>query len=86
MFSVWQKKIRDIVEYFAVGGSYSVYDWKVSFEGNSVQLELWLSPDSYEPMAFNASLLDLLLYVQRENARLEKELTVAEDETEMEAT
>ena len=85
VFSVWQKKIKDIVEYFVVGGSYSIYDWKVSFEGNSVQLELWLSPDSYEPMAFNASLLDLLLYVQRENARLEKELADAEDETEMEA-
>jgi hypothetical protein len=84
--NAWQKKIKDIVEYFAVSSSYSVFDWKVDFGGNSVQLELWLSPDFYEPMAFNASLLDLLLYVQRENACLEKELTVAEDETEMEAT
>lgn len=84
-FSAWQKKIKDIVEYFAVSSSYSVYDWKTRFEGGGVQLELWLSPDSYEPMAFNASMLDLLLYIQGENARLEKELADAEDETEMEA-
>ena len=70
------------MEYFAVSSGYSVYDWKARFEGGGVQLELWLSPDAYEPMAFNASMLDLLLYIQGENARLEKELAATEDETE----
>lgn len=84
-FSAWQRKLRDTVEYFAVSSSYSVYDWKVTFDGSSVQLELWLSPDAYEPMAFNASMLDLLLFIQRENARLEQELAATEDELERRA-
>lgn len=83
--SAWQRKIRDTVEYFAVSSGYSVYDWKARFEGGGVQLELWLSPDAYEPMAFNASMLDLLLYIQGENTRLEKELAATEDEMEEEA-
>jgi len=79
-YSAWQERIKDAVNYYVIDYSYSVYDMKISFEGDGVQIKVWLSPDCYDPMYFTASLLDLLLYLQTENRRLEHELEALESE------
>jgi len=78
--STWQEKIKDAVNYYVIDYSYSVYDMKISFEGDGVRIKVWLSPDCYDPVYFVASLLDLLLYLQTENRRLEHELEALESE------
>ena len=80
----WLQKISDIVEFFICGASNSLYGLELRFLGSHVEIELRLSPDCYEPIQFGNSLLDVLLYVQRENARLEQRVRQAEEETENE--
>lgn len=65
-------KLQDMVEYFTIGLSNSVFDLKCHFVMSSVSLEIVLSPDCYEPLLFLDSLVRLLLYVQQENEHLER--------------
>lgn len=80
-------KLQDMVEYFTVGLSNSVFDLKYHFVMSSVSLEIVLSPDCYEPLQFLDSLVRLLLHVQQENEHLERLIAdfnseAAEDRTE----
>lgn len=75
----WQKKIRDVLEFFLLGASRSVSDFHVNFPGGRVKIEVRLSSDCYEPFLFANSLVDALLYFQRECSRLDELIRQAKD-------
>ena len=83
--NVWRRTVQDVVQYFLVGGSYSVWNLKYAFSPENVEIKVWLSPDSYEPIPFGNSLVDLLRYLQRENERLAALLSDQELEERKEA-
>lgn len=80
----WLQKIHDIVEFFVCGASNSVYSLELRFFGSRVELQMRLSPDCYEPILLGNSLVDVLLYAQRESAWLERLVSQAEREQERE--
>lgn len=86
--SGWVQKIHDILEYFVLGASYSLYSLEVRTVNSRIEIRMGLSPDCYEPLLFGSSIVDALLYCQREIRRLETEAHEAEehrDEVEKEA-
>lgn len=78
----WQRKIHDVVEFYTCGASYSVVGLSVTAVGGNVQIKTTFSIDCYEPILFGNSLVDVLLYCQRECLRLEDEIKRVEEETE----
>lgn len=67
----WQRKLSDIAEYFLRGTSYSLVGLACYPEGCSAKLRTWFSSDCYESGEFGNALVDMLLFLQRENERLE---------------
>ena len=67
----WQRKLSDIAEYFLNGLNYSVMKLACYPEGHSARLRTWFSPDCYDSGEFGNILVDMLLFLQRENERLE---------------
>ena len=41
------------------------------YTGEAIQISTWFSPDCYDPIAFGNALVDMLLFLQQENERLE---------------
>lgn len=80
----WQKKLSDIAEYFLRGTNYSVAALACYPEGYSAKLRTWFSPDCYDSNEFGNVLVDMLLFLQRENERLE-ELVKNEENARREA-
>lgn len=76
----WQRKIHDVLEFFILGGSRSVMEFQVRFPGGRVEIEARLSLDCYEPLLFANSLVDALLYCQRECSRLEEQIRQTEND------
>lgn len=70
--SAWRRKIQDICEFFVLGITNSVLRLSYHFSVNGVVFEMVLSPDCYEPILFANSLIDMVLYCQRELHRLEE--------------
>ena len=73
------RKIHDVVEFFLCGASYSLYDFNVQFCGIGVRVKLTLSTDCYDPLPFFNSFIDMLLYFQQENQRIEELLRIEEE-------
>lgn len=67
----WQRKLADIVEYFLRGIHYSVVKIACYSGEGSAKLRAWFSQDCYDSGDFGSSLVDMLLFFQRENERLE---------------
>lgn len=70
----WQRKFSDIAEYFLTGTNYSVVRLACYPEGRSARLQTWFSSDCYDSGEFGNVLVDMLLFLQRENERLERML------------
>jgi len=68
----WQRKIQDILEFFACGASYSVDCLQMRFIGGKGTVDIHFSGNCYEPVYFANSLVDALLYCKRECLRLEE--------------
>lgn len=83
--NVWKRRVQDTVEYYLVDGSYSVWDLQYFYSDASVEVRVWLSPDSYDPVPYGNSLVDLLLYLRRANEQLEALLQGQEAEAGKEA-
>lgn len=81
----WQRKLSDIAEYFLTGTNHSVVQLVCYARGDFAEIRTWFSPDCYESEDFGNSLVDMLLFLQRENERLEGLLKEAEMEEELEA-
>lgn len=82
MVGAWQRKLSDIAEYFLRGTNYSVLHIDCLPQGSSARLRTWFSPDCYDSEDFGNSLVDMLLFLQCENERLEGLLKEAEEEME----
>lgn len=78
----WQRKIHDIVEFYVCGASYSIMDLNVTAIESFIQIKVLFSPDCYEPLLFGNSMVDVLLYCQRECQRLEGLLQLEGEITE----
>lgn len=78
----WQSKLADIVMYFLDEDSHSICRLECYPMGDSARIRVWLSPDCYEPAIFGNALVDMLLFLQRENQRLEGLLKEAEQREE----
>ena len=78
----WRWKLGDIAEYYLMGLNYSVSRMECYPRRNHAELRTWFSPDFYDPADFGNSLVDLLLYLQQENQRLENLLKEAEPRKE----
>lgn len=72
-FRMWQEKIKDIFLFYVVGASHSVFDVAYHFTGDGVKIDITLSPDCYEPILFLNSIINMILYCQKEVRRLEAE-------------
>ena len=76
----WRRKIQDISEFFATGPTYSIFGFSHHFSTRGVVFEAKLSPDCYEPILFGNTLIDMVLYCQRDlrrlEARMEKEKVI----------
>ena len=72
-FRMWQEKIKDIFLFYVVGASHSVFDVAYHFTGDGVKIDITLSPDCYEPLLFLNSIINMILYCQKEVRRLEAE-------------
>lgn len=72
-FRMWQEKIKDIFLFYVVGASHSVFDVSYHFGADSVKIDITLSPDCYEPLLFLNSIINMILYCQKEVRRLETE-------------
>ena len=70
---VWQEKIKDTFLFYVVGASHSVFDVAYYFGGDGVKIDITLSPDCYEPLLFLNSIINMILYCQKEVRRLEAE-------------
>lgn len=68
----WQRKLSDVAEYFLRGTNYSLAGLACYPEGCSAKLRTWFSPDCYDSGEFGNALVDMLLFLQRENERLEE--------------
>ena len=71
--NAWQEKIKDIFLFYVVGASHSVFDVAYHFTGDGVKIDITLSPDCYEPILFLNSIINMILYCQKEVRRLEAE-------------
>lgn len=80
----WQQKIHDIVEFFICGASYSIAELNVRATDGNVKIKVRYSYDCYDPVPFGNSLVDVLLYCQQENERLEKLIEQAEKDADTE--
>lgn len=74
-----RKKVQDTVEFYACGTTNSVCHLTVSFGTCCANIRLVLSPDCYAPLELANSVIDMLLYFEQENQRLEKLLKQSED-------
>lgn len=74
--------IHDIVEFYVCGASYSIMDLNVTAIESFIQIKVLFSPDCYEPLLFGNSMVDVLLYCQRECQRLEGLLQLEGEITE----
>lgn len=72
-----QRKLSDAVGYF-LSSTYSVCDVDCLFYSESARIKVWFSPDCYDSLEFGNALVDLLLWLQKENERLEGMLKEAE--------
>ena len=70
---MWQEKIKDTFLFYVVGASHSVFDVAYYFGIDSVKIDITLSPDCYEPLLFLNSIINMILYCQKEVRRLETE-------------
>lgn len=70
---MWQEKIKDTFLFYVVGASHSVFDVAYYFGIDSVKIDITLSPDCYEPLLFLNSIINMILYCQKEVRRLEAE-------------
>lgn len=59
--------------FYVVGASHSVFDVAYYFSIDSVKIDITLSPDCYEPLLFLNSIINMILYCQKEVRRLEAE-------------
>ena len=73
----WRRKLSDITEYF-LESKRSVCDAECLSHGESARIKVWFSPDCYDSLEFGNALVDLLLWLQKENERLEGMLKEAE--------
>ncbi len=80
----WRRKIQDISEFFATGPTYSIFEFSHHFSTKGVVFEAKLSPDCYEPILFGNTLIDMVLYCQRDLRRLEERME-SESVIELEA-
>lgn len=69
--NAWQEKIKDAFLFYVTETSYSVFDLNFHFTQASVSIDVTLSPDCYEPGIFLNSLVNMILYCQRELEYLE---------------
>jgi len=69
--NAWQEKIKDVFLFYTAETSYSVFDVHFRFSDAGVKFDITLSPDCYEPGIFLNSLINMILYCQRELARIE---------------
>ena len=67
------EKIKDTFLFYVVGASHSVFDVAYYFGIDSVKIDITLSPDCYEPLLFLNSIINMILYCQKEVRRLETE-------------
>lgn len=77
-----QRKVHDVVEFFLCGPTHSVLQLNTQAVGSSIKIELWLSPDCYDHLPFVNSFIDMLLYFQQENQRLEELIRTKKQKTE----
>lgn len=77
-----RKKVQDAVEFYACGTTNSVCNFNVSFGTCCANIRLVLSPDCYTPLELTNSLIDMFLYFEQENQKLEKLLKQAEEDDE----
>ena len=70
----FQRKLEDLCEFFLEGPTYTVCRRECSASSASFRVKLWFSEDFGVPPDFGTNLLDLLLYVERETAWLEKQM------------
>lgn len=73
--NAWRRKIQDISEFYASGPTCSIFQLSHHFSAKGVVFEVKLSPDCYEPILFGNTLIDMVLYCQRDLRRLEKKLS-----------
>lgn len=66
-----RQKFEDLVVFFVADVGDSVYNTAFRYAGNSVLVEMWMSPDCYEVSLFINIMMDLLCYIQQECAHLE---------------
>ena len=69
--AAWQGKLSDVAEYFLLGENDSLCRMECTSKGGSAKIRTWLSPDCYDPASFGNALVDMLLFLQQENERLE---------------
>lgn len=69
--AAWQQKLSDIAEYFLLGENDALCRMECTSKGGSAKIRAWLSPDCYESADFGNALVDMLVFLQRENERLE---------------
>lgn len=69
--AAWQEKLSDIAEYYLMGASDTLFRMECYPKGGSAKIRVWFSPDCYDPIAFGNALVDMLLFLQQENERLE---------------
>ena len=76
-----RRKVHDLVEFFLCGPTASVLQFNIQVVEASVMINVHLSPDCYEPLLFFNSFIDMLLYFQQENQRLEELIRQEEEKT-----
>lgn len=69
--NAWREKIKDIFLFYVADASYSVFDVHYHFSGANVKIDITLSPDCYAPDVFLNTLVNMILYCQKELDRIE---------------
>lgn len=81
----YRKKLQDIILFHLVATSASIYDYECRYEDTDLCVAIWFT-DCYDLPGFLAGLVDLVMYVQQENERLQRQIDNLYIETDTDRT
>lgn len=79
---VFRKKLQDIILFHVCDITESVYDIEFRYDDMGLlRVPIWFA-ESFDVMAFSSGLIDLAMYIQAENKRLQAQISALQSETE----
>lgn len=79
--AVFRKKIQDIILFHVCDITESVYAVEFRYDDKGLCVPIWFA-ESFDIMVFSSALIDLAMYMDAENKRLQAQIDALQSETE----